>query len=65
MQHTLKVTLIKDPDPLTLLVVMELQSLECRRLLVEIREQLTGIETLPGLAHKGEKDAGRATVTLS
>ena len=44
---------------------MELQSLECRRLLVEIREQLTGIETLPGLAHKGEKDAGRATVTLS
>ena len=44
---------------LTFLVVMELQSL-----LIQICEQLTGIETLPGFAHKGKKDAGRSTVTL-
>ena len=38
-------------NPLTFMVVKELQSLEWVSFLIEIREKLTGIETLPGFAH--------------
>ena len=38
-------------NPLTFMVVKELQSLEWVSFLIEVGEKLTGIKTLPGFAH--------------